>query len=522
MVVSGSTEESTTNTDGFTYDGAGRMTARTVDGAVSTLTWDPMSNLVATEGPASVGGSRVYVYDASGQRVAQLQVTELSTQATPVAVSVYVGDVQVDDADATLTGHVTGTRYVSSGGATVATVTVTDGGAPQWSLMFGDVQGSAQVVMGLNVDPAQASGFAAASASDGIQRTAYTPYGARRGTEDLDIDRGWLGQVEDTDIGLTYLNARYYDPVLSRFLSPDPLMNPGDPRTLDAYRYAENNPVHYTDSSGLMRLGAFDCGASYSCASTSADAIVQAKNAGGGSSSGGSSGVSGSGGSSGGGGVSGKGFGETVPAIPAGGVKEDQFTFSPGGAFAWGPEIKPWDPGSGNGISCDTTIECWVDQFKQFSEGSREVLKELGIDPKDLELLRGDVSLRRAVAILSHMEQLGPLLSAVGLAASAVDSYWRIGDMGWDDDLNPAEKTVFVTARVAAGEVGGAVGTWIGVGEGAAGGLICGEGAIACSPIAALGVGAVSGMVGDAVGTWAFDRAADMVIPAYIEWKWWD
>ena len=30
VVVSGSTEESTTNTDGFTYDGAGRMTARTV------------------------------------------------------------------------------------------------------------------------------------------------------------------------------------------------------------------------------------------------------------------------------------------------------------------------------------------------------------------------------------------------------------------------------------------------------------------------------------------------------------
>ena len=74
VVVSGSTEESTTNTDGFTYDGAGRMTERTVDGVVSTLTWDPMSNLVATDGPTAAGGARVYVYDASGQRVAQLQV----------------------------------------------------------------------------------------------------------------------------------------------------------------------------------------------------------------------------------------------------------------------------------------------------------------------------------------------------------------------------------------------------------------------------------------------------------------
>ena len=211
------------------------------------------SNLVATDGPAAVGGARVYVYDASGQRVAQVQVSELTTSASPVAVSVYVGDVQVDDADATVTGHVTGTRYVSFGGATVATVTVTGGGAPQWSLLFGDVQGSAQVVMGLNVDPASASGFAAASVTDSIQRTAYTPYGARRGSEDLDIDRGWLGQVEDTDTGLTYLNARYYDPVLSRFLSPDPLMNPGDPRTLDAYMYSSDNPVLYTDASGLRQ-----------------------------------------------------------------------------------------------------------------------------------------------------------------------------------------------------------------------------------------------------------------------------
>jgi hypothetical protein len=34
-------------------------------------------------------------------------------------------------------------------------------------------------------------------------------------------------------------------------------MNPGDPRTLDAYRYAENNPVSYTDASGL-RITATD------------------------------------------------------------------------------------------------------------------------------------------------------------------------------------------------------------------------------------------------------------------------
>jgi hypothetical protein len=50
---------------------------------------------------------------------------------------------------------------------------------------------------------------------------------------------------------LTYLNARYYDPAIGRFLSPDPLMNPGNPKTLDPYMYAANNPVTFMDATGL-------------------------------------------------------------------------------------------------------------------------------------------------------------------------------------------------------------------------------------------------------------------------------
>ncbi|MCB2411230.1 hypothetical protein LGT39_00015, partial [Demequina sp. TTPB684] len=58
-----------------------------------------------------------------------------------------------------------------------------------------------------------------------VTRTAYTPYGELRGGDNLAVDRGWLGQVEDrisadgaSGTGLTYLNARYYDPALGRFL----------------------------------------------------------------------------------------------------------------------------------------------------------------------------------------------------------------------------------------------------------------------------------------------------------------
>ena len=75
----------------------------------------------------------------------------------------------------------------------------------------------------------------------------------------LDLERGWLSQIADEDptaggTGLTYLNARYYDPVASRFITPDPPMNPSDPKTLDPYRYSENNPVFYSDASGLFQF----------------------------------------------------------------------------------------------------------------------------------------------------------------------------------------------------------------------------------------------------------------------------
>jgi|GEM_PF-2102675 len=236
--------------DTFTYDNAGRMVSRTVDGQPTTLSWDVLSNLVGTAGK---GGTRWYLYDASGQRVAQVREASAGLSGpTPGTATVYVGSSEASDTDTGTPGvGVTATRYYTVGGATVATLHVA-GGVQTWSLMLGDTQGSAQVMVDLVVSGTATSGFAPiTSGATGVTRTAYMPYGSGRGASQLPIDRGWLGQVQDDDTGLVYLNARYYDPVLGRFLSPDPLMNPSDPKTLDPYRYADNNPVVFTDATGL-------------------------------------------------------------------------------------------------------------------------------------------------------------------------------------------------------------------------------------------------------------------------------
>lgn len=54
---------------------------------------------------------------------------------------------------------------------------------------------------------------------------------------------------------LYYYGARYYDPALGRFLSPDPVdPDPYNPQSLNPYSYVLNNPVRYIDPTGNREL----------------------------------------------------------------------------------------------------------------------------------------------------------------------------------------------------------------------------------------------------------------------------
>ena len=75
----------------------------------------------------------------------------------------------------------------------------------------------------------------------------YTP-----GTEPtLFLGRGYTGHEHLTWFGLINMNARLYDPLLGRFLSPDPYVQAPDfTQNFNRYSYALNNPLRYTDTSG--------------------------------------------------------------------------------------------------------------------------------------------------------------------------------------------------------------------------------------------------------------------------------
>ena len=83
---------------------------------------------------------------------------------------------------------------------------------------------------------------------DVIGKLSYSPFGE---TTDVGLTAttpiGWAGDYKDTETGYVYLRARYYDPATAQFLTRDPL----EALTRSAYGYAANNPINFTDPTGL-------------------------------------------------------------------------------------------------------------------------------------------------------------------------------------------------------------------------------------------------------------------------------
>lgn len=65
--------------------------------------------------------------------------------------------------------------------------------------------------------------------------------------------RGYCGHEHLPQFGLINMNARLYDPITSRFLSPDPyVQSPENSQNFNRYSYCLNNPTKYTDPSGEL------------------------------------------------------------------------------------------------------------------------------------------------------------------------------------------------------------------------------------------------------------------------------
>ena len=87
-----------------------------------------------------------------------------------------------------------------------------------------------------------------------VFEATYDAWGLRTVIKDsIDFRRGYTGHEHLAEFGLINMNGRLYDPLLGRFLSPDPYVQlPDFSQNYNRYSYCLNNPLKYTDPSGEL------------------------------------------------------------------------------------------------------------------------------------------------------------------------------------------------------------------------------------------------------------------------------
>ncbi|ARU62738.1 hypothetical protein CBW65_18520 [Tumebacillus avium] len=205
----------------WTYDAAGRVTSN----GTYTYEWDAASRLTAVIRVADNSVVASYEYDHLGRRVME-RVQEHVTQY------LYDGDsnnVVAEFADAVLQKYYTW----SPTGQLLSITDMNDGGATYYTVHNhrGDI-----------INLTDSSGNIVATykynawgvlLSETGEAAKFNPY-------------LYAGYRYDRDTGLYYLNARYYDPMTSVFLSADPISK------MPSYHYSRNNPILLVDPSGMM------------------------------------------------------------------------------------------------------------------------------------------------------------------------------------------------------------------------------------------------------------------------------
>jgi len=187
-----------------------------------------------------VNGVASYVYDAAGRRVRDY--------TTASKYSLYAQDGRLMYTSDNRLG--VSTQYVYLGGSLVA---------------FREAVGTVITPKYQHTD-ALGSPIAVTGANKAIlERSEYEPYGQVVNATAKD-GPGFTGHVLDAATGMNYMQQRYYDPQIGRFLSVDPVTSHdnGDMRFFNRYVYALSNPYKFTDPDGRCPLPGYSlCGKSF-------------------------------------------------------------------------------------------------------------------------------------------------------------------------------------------------------------------------------------------------------------------
>ena len=232
------------------YDDSSRPYAVTgmssTQSVLPTATQDVIYNVQGR--PLSIsenGKSATFAYDADGNRCQM----SLYNGTTLLLTRYYAGDRLEED----ITPSGTTARFYVGGDAYTASAVYVYNGS-SWSLHYigRDHLGSITLVTSSNGTTEYEYSYDAW----GRLRNPLNQQIYALGQEPaLYLARGYCGHEHLQDFGLINMNARLYDPLTGRFLSPDPYVQAPDfTQGLNRYSYCLNNPLKFKDPSGTLFL----------------------------------------------------------------------------------------------------------------------------------------------------------------------------------------------------------------------------------------------------------------------------
>jgi len=236
-------------TQTFTYDSVGNMLTNS---AIGTYTYPTPGSARPHAVISTPLGS--YGYDAAGNMT-----------STPTDTLVYDGDNRLEE----VVGVVEfvygpdGDRLKKIAGASTTLFFGGDAeiaGGTMTKYLPGDAKrigsgGSAETYW-LHRDHLQSVRITTDDTAAIVMRANYKPYGEQLlSVSTVEDSKAYIGERQDIETGLIYLHARYYDPVLARFIQADTWDPDLKGVDINRYAYALNDPVNKSDPNGHITSG---------------------------------------------------------------------------------------------------------------------------------------------------------------------------------------------------------------------------------------------------------------------------
>jgi RHS repeat-associated protein len=210
----------------YTYDSNGNTLTKVTSAGTTTYGWDYENRLTSVTLPGT-GGTLAFKYDPFGHRI-------YKSSSSATSVFAYDGDDLIEETNAT--------------GAVVARYARTQNIDEPLAMQRGGTTSYYQQDWLKSVTSLSTTAGALA------QTYTYDSFGkVTASSGSLTNPFQYTGRELDSETGLYYYRARYYDPTTGRFLSEDPIAFRGGK---NFYAYVGNNAVNETDPDGT---GVVDC-----------------------------------------------------------------------------------------------------------------------------------------------------------------------------------------------------------------------------------------------------------------------